>query len=679
MKIALPVSFFLLSFCSFAQSSVVDWGITTTGFYEERTKNIIIDNQNNILSLGIFTGTIDLDPGNGTFNITNSIGTGSYIQILDSNGNFLWGECIGAIYARGIDIDGLGNIYITGNFGGTQDFDPGPAVYNLTANSTNQDVFIVKLDPSGNFLWAKNMGIGSNTNYGHTIKTDQSGNVYVAGHFIYMIDLDPGPSSFALTSFGAGDGFLVKLDASGNFLWGHHLGGGGPDEGSILETDISGNIYCVVHFDGALALPAYMIGAGAGDIGILKFDNSGNLLWACSVGGPLNDTCTSLSVDVTGNLYLTGSFRNTVDFDPASGAYNLTAVGSGDAFVLKLDNNGQFLWAKQFGGSSYETGKSVRCMGNNNIYVGGKFSGTVDFDPGPGIYNVTANGSSNAFFAKLDASGNFKWVQAFGNTTSTEISNVVLNANSSHFLNKGSFTGTVDFDPGAGVYNLTAMGYSTFIIKHKECTFDSGFFNQTACRNYLWNGNSYSTSGTIIYPVARPGMCDSIAVLNLTIHQPPANVVLQTGDTLTASATNAYYQWVDCDNNFSSLPGATNSMYVANKVGNYAVIVTDIVTGCSDTSDCMNIAYTSANDVIINENNVNIYPNPTSGITTILFSKNQPDGTIEIVTATGQTILKNQFENTKEIKFNLSSHPHGVYFVSVIFSSEKHYFKLMKY
>src|SRR5690606_29098604 len=119
------------------------------------------------------------------------------------------------------------------------------------------------------------------------------------------------------------------------------------------------------------------------DIFVSKLDPNGNFLWAKQMGGTDNDQGISITVDTSGNIYTTGIFRNTVDFDPGAGVYNLTAVVGNDIFISKLDANGNFLWAKQMGSGGNTRSNSIVLDTNGNIYTTGIFQSTADFDPGP--------------------------------------------------------------------------------------------------------------------------------------------------------------------------------------------------------------------------------------------------------------------------------------------------------
>lgn len=192
--------------------------------------------------------------------------------------------------------------------------------------------------------------------------------------------------------------------------------------------------------------------------------------WAKSFGGGDFDQGNSITVDAAGNVYTTGYFQDTVDFDPGAGSANLTSAGSGDAFVQKLDAAGNFLWAKAFGGSADDIVASITVDAVGNVYTTGYFQGTVDFDPGAGTDTLTSAGRGDVFVQKLDAAGNFLWAKALGGSGSDEGSSITVDA-AGNVYTTGNFEGTADFDPGAGSATFTsAGGWDVFIQKMSQGT-----------------------------------------------------------------------------------------------------------------------------------------------------------------------------------------------------------------
>jgi len=148
----------------------------------------------------------------------------------------------------GIALAPDGSVYTTGYFVGTADFDPGPGTYKpFTSPSTISDAFVLKLDPAGNLLWARDVG-GASYDMGYAVAVGPDGGVYTTGYFTGTADFDPGPGTFNLTSAGASDVFVSKLDSSGNFVWAVHWGGTSDDHGNAIAVAPDGSVYTTGYF-----------------------------------------------------------------------------------------------------------------------------------------------------------------------------------------------------------------------------------------------------------------------------------------------------------------------------------------------------------------------------------------------------------------------------------------------
>ena len=447
-----------------------EWAKSMGGTGQDYGISITTDASGNVYTMGRFQNTVDFDPGAGTFNLTSNGDADIFIQKLDANGTFIWAKSMGGAgedHGRSITTDAAGNVYTTGNFYGAVDFDPGAGTFNLTTNG-GTDIFIQKLDESGTFIWAKSMG-GTSGSFGWSITTDAAGNVYTTGNFYGAVDFDPGAGTFNVTSNGSDDIFIQKLDANGNFLWAKGMGGTGSDAGNSITTDALGNVCTTGDFESTVdfdpgAGTYNLTSNGLDDIFIQKLDASGTFIWAKSMGGTGIDIGKSITTDASGNVYTTGYFQNTVDFDPGAGTFNLTTNGGSDIFIQKLDANGTFIWAKSMGGAGEDYGYSITTDASGNVYTTGYFESLVDFDPGAGTFNLTINGGTDIFIQKLDESGTFIWAKSMGGAGYDFGQSITTDA-SGNVYTTGGFGGTVDFDPEAGTFNLYSNGSADIFIQ----------------------------------------------------------------------------------------------------------------------------------------------------------------------------------------------------------------------
>jgi hypothetical protein len=504
----------LTIFCIPAFAQNFQWAQRIGGLNYDYGYSIALDTAGNIYTAGVFDNTVDFDPGAGIFNMESVGQHDIFITKTDAQGNFVWAKQMGGAgdeMIKSITIDVSGNIYTTGSFSDTADFDPGAGVFNL--NGGLRDIFISKLDASGNFVWAKCMG-NVLDDYGQSIIVDQSGNVYVTGYFHLTVDFDPGPATFNLTSSGYSDIFILKLNASGNFVWAKSIGGVDLDIANSIALDSTGNFYVTgwfhgtVDFDpGAGTFNMTSIGGTSDvDIFILKCDSSGSFIWAKLLEGAglhSSGLGQSITLDAVGNVYLTGDFNGTVDFDPGSSIFNLNSGnGNSNVFILKLDASGNFIWAISIEGGLDAHSLAIKIGPSGGVYITGGFQGTADFDPDKGIsYLMTSLGVTDIFVLKLDTSGNFVWAKSMGGANADKGYALAVDA-SGNVYTTGSFQSTADFDPGPGTYNLTSEGNSdAFILKLATCLPPAGSINglTIACAESTTNYSTSSIPGAITY------------------------------------------------------------------------------------------------------------------------------------------------------------------------------------
>ncbi len=466
---------------------------------------------------------------------TGSFSDSVYVSKSDAAGNFIWLKYMGGtVFGNGtsVAVDSAGNVYTTGGFYGTVDFDPGPGVYNLTADGIGSDIFVCKLDAAGNFIWAKQMGGIGDGDYGYGIALDAFGNIYTIGSFDSTKDFDPGPGIYDLTSAGGQDMFISKLSSAGNFVWAKQIGGGWISGGSSIALDTYGNIYTTgnfkdtIDFDPGPGIYNLTAAANAGDMFISKLDTAGNFMWVKQMKGTGNTSSNlngcvphSIVLDSFGNIFSTGVFDGTVDFDPG-GSVSSLLTQSWNIFELKLNSAGNFVWALQTQGTGKTEGWSMALDTLGDTYITGDFRGTVDFDPAPiPTYYLTASGNSgDMFIAKYGTGGNFLWVKQIKGSGNEAVAYAIALDDFGNIYTTGAFDGTVDFDPGTGIYNLTSAGdYDIFIHKMKPCS-NGSLINASACNSYTLNGQTYTASGVYTDSLKNAEGCDSVVVLVLTIN-----------------------------------------------------------------------------------------------------------------------------------------------------------------
>jgi hypothetical protein len=470
-KTYLLASLLLCSALFYAQSPSLAWAkkiIKTDASSTGGPQSIAVDTLGNIYTAGYFYGTYNFDPAATNYTLSCISQTG-YILKQDALGNLLWAHKIDNnidFNIAKIAVDKQNNVYVTGYYDGISDLDPTAGVSTFTANGL-ADCFIIKLNANGNFIWAKSFG-GNSYDVGSNLAFDASNNVYILGSFYNTVDFNPDLGITNLTSNGDYDVFISKLDVNGNFLWVKSFGGNSADEGRGIQIDAQGNIYVNGAFQGAVdfdpnASTLTLSSIGATDIFMAKLNSAGNLVWAKSMGSSAYDNGTDLVLDKKGtNIYLTGQFENTVDFDPNIGTSNLTSLGSADIYISKFDTDGNLIWAKSFGGIVYEHVSGIKLDSIENIYLAGGYGNVVDFDPNSGVVNLTSNGSNDLYISKLDSNGVLVFAKSFGGTDFDLMKSIDIDKHGSIYTT-GLFTGSVNFDPNS-TFNLTTFNASDFDI-----------------------------------------------------------------------------------------------------------------------------------------------------------------------------------------------------------------------
>lgn len=436
--------------------------IGTGGTQDDVGKSIATDGAGNFYTTGYFESSVALNPA-APLNLTTSAGAEDvFVTKYNVDGVFQWAKRIGGTQSdkgTAIAVDSSGNVLIGGGFRGSVDFDSSPTK-NFLMSSTGtaqQDTFIVKLNTSGNFLWAKQFS-GPKLEVINSINVDNSGNVVATGSFIGTVDFDPSSAVSSMTS-GATDvanGFVVKLTSNGNFVWKTKMNGIGFSESTAVDTDAPGNVYTTGWFSGTTAFGATSLTSqDAIDAFVMKQNSMGNIIWVKQFKGNGNQAGTGIAVDETGNVFSTGAFEETTDFDPGAGTQNLFGIsGSEDIYLSKLDSAGNYVWAKRMGGFGADFGIGIAVDSNGGVYTTGTFTRTSNFNPGTTTSRLISRGGTDVFVTKHDSGGSFIWARQMGGTSEDTCESIAIDFRR-NILTTGSFFGTANFDPN-GTFELSA-------------------------------------------------------------------------------------------------------------------------------------------------------------------------------------------------------------------------------
>ncbi|MEM6265469.1 MAG: SBBP repeat-containing protein, partial [Bacteroidota bacterium] len=343
----------------------VIWAIQGGGSQLDVGFAITLDAAGNSYVTGLASGSI----GNGS----PLAAYAAFVAKIDPNGQVLWSNGTSASsspsltlrpFGNDIAVDGAGNTYLTGTFGGSVSFG------STTYTNASRSVFISKLDPSGNFLWTERAS--GNLEAGGVV-VDMNGNCLIAGTFGPSMQFgDPVAPDTTLNTNGNDDAYIAKYDLAGNLLWASGTGGSSNESANGLAIDPSGNLYLTGTTNSSsiegIALPTY----GQLDGYAAKFDPMGQLQWISSFGSNDSDASNGITVDDAGNSYLTGDFGGTIIFgDPANPVVSFNSAGGTDVFVAKFDPNGQALWAKRGGGKDRDFVRGIAVDPKGRVSVCG--------------------------------------------------------------------------------------------------------------------------------------------------------------------------------------------------------------------------------------------------------------------------------------------------------------------
>lgn len=614
------------------------WGKGIGGTNADYGNGIGIDGAGYLYVTGTFRGIADFDPSVNTSSQISAGGDDIFIAKYDTNGNYYFSQRIGSLgdeFAVSIAVEKSAgaNVYITGYFAGTVDFDPSGNTASMIANVT--DAFIGKYSETGNFVWAKKIG-GSSGDYALTIALDKNNNVLISGGFNGTVNFDPDGLA-NITSSGADDIFIAKYNSAGLYSWAISIvsqGGMNFGEGRCVKTDNNGNVYLTGMLYGTLdfdfsANTASLTSNGVEDIFVAGYDSNGIYKWAGNIGGSGTDKGMCLAVDNNNDIYLSGFFQDTVDFDMSFRTANKTSSGNADVFILKLSSGKAFKGVYTVGGTENDKGLAMAIINSSEIRLTGYFSGTVDFDTSSSNNTMTSKGMDDAFLL--------------------------------------GFCGTVPEKPFSPTVKnrVCSNTYSVFSVN-----------NDTLATNYQWTLPSgwtgYSSTSSINVMPDHKGGTISVKAGNSCGVSPSSatNVsVLSTDVTVSLSGTTLkanekladYFIWLNCDNNYSMINGENSQSYTPTVSGRYAVKIFKL--DCIDTSICTTVYMTGIAD--INPGDFNIYPNPGTGKFKLTTTKGTDEFKMIVLNYLGQIVEVETYIVGGELYFELKSPEAGLYFVTL--------------
>ncbi|MBT4970418.1 MAG: hypothetical protein HOM80_15535, partial [Bacteroidetes bacterium] len=343
----------------------------------------------------------------------------------------------------GVGTDANGNVYVTGGF-----------KYSATFGSTTitsyggRDMFLAKYNPNGNLVWLKHGGSSIDNDRGRAIATNAAGFSAVAGYFYVNGTF----GNINLVGNGDYDVFIAVYNPNGNCIWANAIGGPYYEEETYgVCIDDNSNVYITGMFMGTInvAQGTTLTSYGGYDAFVIKFNSSGNFQWAKKIGGTSDDIGYDIIADSNGDVCVTGGFEYSATFETGT---TITGNGGDDIFLAKYDTNGNLIWAKNAGGTNYETAKGITVDNSDNFYIAGYYAGTATFDTATITSHIamySTSYSQDVFIAKYNNSGDLIWLQTAGGQRDNWANGIAVDA-----LGNVSIAGVMEGDMYFGTYFL---------------------------------------------------------------------------------------------------------------------------------------------------------------------------------------------------------------------------------
>ena len=512
-----------------------------------------------------------------------------------------------------------GNVFTMGTYLDTIIFKNGTNEYSLSGNEEYNNTYIQKISPDGELLWAIGYtGLGVSGVTGKEITIAPNGNIVLLAFFYGTIDADPGPNTYNLTAVeGLRNYFVTVLDILGNFIWAKN---------SVQVGDF--------------------------------------------------DDIETIKVNTEGEFFISGNFSNTVDFDSGDNSFLVTSAGDADAFVLKLNSIGQFVWVKTFGAAGLDKAPTLCLDPQSNVFISGWFVGSVDFDPGPDFRELISTGDPfNLYLLKLSSDGHFSWVTHFTQTDNVFVREITSDQSGNIYAISDLY-GVVDFDPGEGVSELSSAGGSDVsIVKYSNSgnfiwargvggsnyEFPAGIvtnrYGEVFCCG-SFRGTADFDPGQEVFNLNSSDGWDDIFILKLSADGNliwaektggPGNNQERCWDIWTTDADEIYFTGQYRDIGIFN-PGSSQGEYQNNGYED------SFTVKWMDSQTSINNGY--------NMSDINLYPNPVSNLLSIQSAVPLKNASISIYTGTGLLIQQNHV-NGYSAYLDISKFAPGIYLLQI--------------
>jgi Divergent InlB B-repeat domain/Secretion system C-terminal sorting domain/Beta-propeller repeat len=617
------------------------WAKSAGGNYDDNGIAVVVDTAGNVYFAGSFTSS-SIKFGTKTLTNIKSGTSDLFIVKYDTRGNVIWAKSEGSTDnddVSAITVSKNGNIYLTGGFSSPSiSFDS----FTLTNNSKSgyYDIYIVKLNTTGNTLWAKSAG-GHSSDLGTSVIVDANENLSLAGYFSSnSISLGKYTLINNDTSGTSTDTFIIRYNASGTLLWANSAGGTQYEISSFVTVDANGNSCVVGYFSSDLItfgadslINTKNIAGNAYDMFIVKYNTSGKVVWAKSEGGPDYEKAYSVNVDANGNFYVTGKFSSKYISFGKDTLTNADTTGNQDIFIVKYDGSGNALWAERAGGTDSDVAYSIALDTKGNVYVAGYFySPSIIF--GSDTLNKDVNYNADIFIVKL---GSTIILPSYSITVSASPSNGGSVNGSGNYTSGTTATITANANTGYTFTNWTENGIQV-------ATNTTYTFTVSTNRNLVANFTANTPSAYTIDVIAKPDIGGSISIAGTPISGTITTVVAEANPGYT------FTKWTEF-----GITVSINPSYSFTLTSNRNLVANFIITPTGIVNQEMN-------------NLIHVYPNPSTGVFNVQLNSTETTQ-LKVSDSFGKSVYQNKdispSQITIGISIDLSSQTNGVYFLEI--------------
>lgn len=515
------------------------------------------------------------------------------------------------------------------------------------------------------------------------------GRVCTVGSFSGDIDLLPDSEEGWFSSQGQLDIYLQLLDDTGEVLWAFTMGGSGFDQAWDLEVTQDG-IYVAGYFSDSVDFDPgpgeYLLSStGFQDIFLAHYSTEGQLLWAKAIGGENVEIAYDIELDQEENIYLTGYFAATVDFDPGPDTVLRSSTGLADVFVCKLDGTGIFQWVKTFGGVGSDEGFALTAAPDGNLYVTGWYVDEVVVDPALEWATLSSEGGLDVFVLKMNPAGELLWLRSFGSSLDDQAIDAAVDPDGNVCV-LVNFADTLTISTINGPEQVTSSGSTDVLLTKIDSegqflwinTLGGTGFEQATGMAIGSQGEIYTTGfyrHTMIVPV------DTGLLLLPSAGGWDMFVQKVTADGRTLWATSFGGAAADQSRDIS-VDDLENVYLLGDFYGSISFGTNEGLIQNGEGTGIFLLKRQGEELVVATTRHrfaseISVFPNPSSDFFNVRFSQTQHQLQLQVFDSNQQSIRNEYYEQVDTIRLNMSAYPSGVYFLLLQSGVSKEVYRLL--